>query len=219
LILDIIDQLTFRFTSFRPVTFKMSTAHISGMSSNEDGVSQIQSIIEKLDKLPDSHPKFPTVYHASNATKIDSIKTSLTIIIEREYAKSSMKEQLLNQLNGIKVRAVNLTDDNGKAVVPDDFDKAKILLVDLMHDIQSDLSRGLPPKKESNKPFISNFIINQQTTTIDIIGLLEKAVESESLPEDKKKNALQLLKNLKNDPVLSQLIACGITQLAAKALG
>jgi hypothetical protein len=49
-----------------------------------------------------------------------------------------------------------------------------------MHDIQSDLSRGLPPKKESNKPFISNFIINQQTTTIDIIGLLEKAVESES---------------------------------------
>jgi hypothetical protein len=189
------------------------------MNSNEGAVSQIQSFLEKLDKLPDSHPKFPTVYHASNATKIDSIKTSLTIVIEREYAKSSMKEQLLNQLKDIKVREVNLTDNNGKAVVPDEFDKAKILLMDLMHDIQSDLSRGLPPKKEPNKPFISNFIINQQTTTIDIIGLLEKAVESEPLPEEKKKNALQVLKNLKNDPVLSQLIAYGITQLAAKALG
>jgi hypothetical protein len=189
------------------------------MNSNEEAVSQIQSLIEKLDKLPDNHPKFQTVYHASNATKIDSIKTSLTIVIEREYAKSSMKEQLLNQLNGIKVKAVNLTDNNGKAVVQDDFDKAKILLVDLMHDIQSDLSRGTPPKKESRKPFISNFIINQQTTTIDIIGLLEKAVESQSLPEDKKKNALQVLKNLKNDSVLSQLIAYGITQLASKALG
>lgn len=189
------------------------------MSSNEDAISQIQSIIEKLDKLPDSHPKFQTVYHASNATKIDSLKTSLAIIIEREYARSSMKEQLLNQLNGIKVKAVNLADNNGKAVVPDEFDRAKILLVDLMQDIQNDLSRGLPPKKESNKPFISNFIINQQTTTIDIIGLLEKAVESEPLPEEKKKNALQVLKNLKNDPVLSQLIAYGITQLAAKALG
>jgi hypothetical protein len=189
------------------------------MSSNEEAVSQIQGLIEKLDKLPDSHPKFTTVYHVSNETKIDSIKTSFTIIIEIEYAKSSMKEQIFNQLKGIKVRAVNLTDNNGKAVVADDFDKAKILLVDLMHDIQIDLSRGIPPKKESNKPFISNFIINQQTTTIDIIGLLEKAVESESLPEDKKKNALQVLKNLKNDPVLSQLIAYGITQLAAKALG
>jgi hypothetical protein len=188
------------------------------MNSNEEAVSQIQSLIEKLDKLPDSHPKFQTVYHASNATKIDSIKTSLTIVIEREYAKSGMKDQLLNQLNRIRVRTVNLTDDNGKAVVQDDFDKAKILLVDLMHDIQSDLSRGLPPEK-SIKPFISNFIINQQTTTIDIIGLLEKAIESESIPEVKKKNALQVLKDLKNDPVLSQLIAYGITQLAAKALG
>lgn len=201
------------------VTFKISTIHIAGMSSNEDAVSQIQSLIEKLDKLPDSHPKFPTVYHASNETKIDSIKTSITFIVEREYARSTMKEMLLNKLKDIEVIAVNLTDDNGKAVFPEDFDKAKILLVDLMHDIQSDLSRGLPPKKESYKPFISNFIINQQTTTIDIIGLLEKAVESESLPEDKKKNALQVLKNLKNDPVLSQLIAYGITQLAAKALG
>ena len=204
---------------FRHVTFKISTTHIAGMSSNEDAVSQIQSLIEKLDKLPDSHPKFPTVYHASNATKIDIIKTSLMIIIGREYAKSTMQEMLLNQLKAIKVIAENLTDDNGKAVFPEEFDEAKMLLMELMHDIQSDLSRGIPPKKESSKPFISNFIINQQTTTIDIIGLLEKAVESESLPEDKKKNALQVIKNLKNDPVLSQLIACGITQLAAKVLG
>jgi hypothetical protein len=189
------------------------------MNSNEDTFGQIQGLIEKLNKLPDSHPKISTVYNASNETKIESIKTSLTIIIEREYANSSMKKQLLDQINGIKLRTVNLTDDNGKAVVPDDFDKAKILLADLIRDIQSDLSRGMPPKKESNRPFISNFIINQQTTTIDIIGLLEKAVESESLPEDKKKNALQIIRDLKNDPVLSKLIACGITQLAAKALG
>ncbi len=189
------------------------------MNSNEDAISQIQTLIEKLDKLPNNHPKYATVYHASNATKIDSIKTSLTIIIEREYSKSSMKDSLLSQLLRIKVRAVNLTDNEGKAVVPEEFDEAKMLLVDLMHDIQRDLSRGLPPKKESNKPFISNFIINQQTTTVDIIGLLEKAIESESLPEDKKKNALQVLKDLKNDPVLSQLIACGITQLATKAAG
>lgn len=114
---------------------------------------------------------------------------------------------------------MTLTNNNGTAVIPDDFEKAKLLLLDLMHDIQIDLSRGQPPKKESNKPFISNFIINQQTTTIDIIGLLEKAVESESLPEDNKKKALQILKNLKNDPVLSKLIACGIAQLSAKALG
>lgn len=169
--------------------------------------------------MPDGHPKFQTVYHASNATKIDSLKTSIAILIEREYARSSMKEPLLSQLDGIKIRAVDLTDNNGKAVVREQFDKAKILLSDLLHDIQSDLLRGTPPKKESNKPFISNFILNQQTTTIDIIGLLEKAVESESLPEDEKKNALHVLKDLKNDPVLSQLIVYGITQLAAKAIG
>jgi hypothetical protein len=135
--LDILDQLT--LDSTRPVTFKISTIHIAGMSSNEDAVSQIQSLIEKLDKLPDSHPKFPTVYHASNETKIDSIKTSITFIVEREYARSTMKEMLLNKLKDIEVIAVNLTDDNGKAVVPEDFDKAKILLVDLMHDIQPNL--------------------------------------------------------------------------------
>jgi hypothetical protein len=49
--------------------------------------------------------------------------------------------------------------------------------------------------------------------------LLEKAVESESISDDQKKNALQRIKDLKNDPVLSQLIACGITQLATKAAG
>lgn len=92
------------------------------MNSNEEAVSQIQNLIEKLDKLPDSHPKFQTMYNASNATKIDSIKTTLTIVIERAYAESSMKEQLLSQLNCIKVKAVNLTDNNGKAVVQDDFD-------------------------------------------------------------------------------------------------
>lgn len=72
------------------------------MSLNENAVSRIQSLIEKLGKLPDSHPDFPTVYHASNATKIDSIKTSLMVIIEREYAKSSMKEQLVNSSHTLK---------------------------------------------------------------------------------------------------------------------
>jgi len=171
------------------ITFNISTDCKTVMNSNED----LQILIEKLDKLPDIHPVYPTVYHASTASKFNSIKQSLTIIIEREYAGSSMKEQFLSQLKGIGVRAVNLTNDQGKAVVPEQFDEAKMMLMDFMHDIKRDLSKGNPPRMESQKPIISNFILNQQTTTIDIIGLLEKVVESESLSEDKKKNALQTL--------------------------
>jgi hypothetical protein len=36
-----------------------------------------------------------------------------------------MKEQLLNQLKEIKARTVNLTDDEGSAVVPKEFDEQK----------------------------------------------------------------------------------------------
>lgn len=167
---------------------------------DSDAVSQIQTLVEKLNKSPDPHPVYPNWYHTATATKVKSIKTSLALIIEREYANSSMKDPLLDKLKGIDIKAWNFSDD-------------------LMSDIQTDLSHGAPPKKESGKPTVSNFIINQQTTTIDIIGLLEKAVESESVPEDQKKSARKILTDLKNDPVLSQLIACGITQLAAKAMG
>jgi len=184
-----------------------------------DAVDHIQNLIERLGKLPESHPRISTVYHSSNAPKMESIKNSLIIIIEREYAKSEMKNSLLEQVKSVKVREVNLTDDQGKAVVPEQFDRAKLLLADLMQDIQRDLSHGAPPKKESDRPFISNTIINQQTTTIDILALLEKAIESVSVPEVQKKNARQRLIDLKNDPVLSKLLATGITQLAAKAAG
>jgi len=64
-------------------------------------------------------------------------------------------------------------------------------------------------------PFIKGQIFYNH---LDIIELLEKAVESEPISEDQKKNALQRIKDLKNDPVLSKLIATGITQLAPKAM-
>jgi hypothetical protein len=196
----------------------MSTAYVAIMDSNSDTVSQIQTLIEKLDKLPDPHPVYPNWYHASTVIKINSIKTSLTVIIERAYAKSTMRDSLLGQLKGISVHEVNFTDNQGKGVDAEEFDGAKILLTDLMYDIQKDLSGGNPPKTESSKPTVSNIIINQQTTTIDIIRLLEKAVESEPISKDQKKTALQKINDLKNDPVLSKLIATGITQLAPKAM-
>jgi hypothetical protein len=186
---------------------------------DSDAVGQIQTLIEKLDKLPDPHPVYPNWHHASTATKVKSIKTSLALIIEREYANSSMKDSLLDKMKEINIKAWNFSDDSGCGVLPNEFEETKMLLTDLMDDIQRDLSHGAPPKTGSSKTTVSNIIINQQTTTIDIMELLEKAVESESISDDQKKNALQRIKDLKNDPVLSQLIACGITQLATKAAG
>lgn len=121
------------------------------MNSNVDAVCRIQSLIEKLDKLPVSHPKFSTVYHASNTTQIESIKRSLTIFIERECRGSIMRETFFNQLKDIKIRAVNLTDNEGEAAIPAEFDEAKTLLLDLMHEIKSDLIVEIPLKKESIK--------------------------------------------------------------------
>ena len=85
---------------------------------DSDAVSQIRTLIEKLNKSPDPHPVYPNWYHASTAVKVKSIQSSLAIIIEREYANSSMKDLLLDKLKGIKLQAWNFSDDSGSGVEP-----------------------------------------------------------------------------------------------------
>ena len=89
-----------------------------------------------------------------------------------------------------------------------------------------DINAKLDEIDDSMKePRINNFgiladkIIINNYTTINFLTALEEAIESEDIPESRKKNIIQKIKDLKNDPFVSGAGAGLFTEVIMKLIG
>jgi hypothetical protein len=198
-----------------------------------DAAQWIRNVQNDLNKLPEGMITNENLLDVVNVSRLEGLVVQTSEIIVRLYSGTNLEDIYLNKLKIVNPTFMRSGSGTFLGIPPKNFDLSKVMLAELLRSMQLSLScDGIPPKKEPQMPAtaISNLVatdgsniaghdINQQLTILEIIDLLERAVKEKDIPDENKNDTIQKLRNLKNDPVLSQLLASSIAQFAGFITG